>query len=193
VKRVGSLVAELNKLCDLFLLQKEEFKQKDKIRRTFTRIIKRGYRITTPSFDPMAPEYAFLSSVGKQDCEQLDYIHKIKIIAIKSQNFEHAADLRDIERMLEKKIHTQFANATDNKYFVILDRRTKLIVYNDYDGKLQEFFRIGKENNREPKQLPNWKKLLILSTHDSKPWQNRIISLGTLLLSRYCGEIKKLL
>jgi hypothetical protein len=170
-----------------------EFKKKDKIRQIFLKLIKWGYSVTTPIFDPMAPEYALLSNDGKKDCEQLEYIHQIKIIAIKSQNFEHAADLRDIERMLEKKIYTQLANATDNKYFVILDRRTKLIVYNDYDGKLREFFRIGKENNRGFKQRTDWKKSLILSTHDSEQWQNKIISSGTLLLSRFLGEIKKLL
>src|ERR1039457_2387347 len=86
VKRVGSLVAELNKLCDHYLIQKEEFKQKDKIRNTFTRIIKRGYSITTPFFDPMAPEYPLLSSCGKKDCIQLEYILRIKLIAIKNQN-----------------------------------------------------------------------------------------------------------
>lgn len=193
MQRVGSLVAELNKLCDQYLIQKEEFKKKNKIRSTFTKIINRGYSITTPLFDPMAPEYALLSTNGKKDCEQLEYILKIKVMAIKSQNFEHAADLRAMELDLIRKISVDFAMATGNKHFVIMDRQTNLIVYNDVDGKLQEYFRIAKENYRKTEEITDWKKSLILSTHDSKPWQNRITSSGTLLLSRFLGKVKKLL
>lgn len=193
MQRVGSLVAELNKLCDLSLLQKVEVKQKDEIRNIFLKLIRCGYSITTPIFDPMAPEYAFLNNDGKKDCEQLEYIHQIKIIAIKNQNFEHAADLRDMELDLIRKISADFAMATGNKYFVIMNKRTKLIVYNDVDSKLKEFFRIAKENYRETEEITDWKKSLILSTHDSKPWQNRIISSGTLLLSRFLGKVKRLL
>jgi hypothetical protein len=141
----------------------------------------------------MAPEYALLSTDGKEDCEQLQYILKIKLIEIKNQNFEHAATLRDLELYLIRKISADFAMATGNKYFVRMDKRTKLIVYNDYDGKLTEFFRIANENYRKTEEITDWKKSLILSTHDSKPWQNRIISSGTLLLSRFFVEIKRLL
>jgi hypothetical protein len=152
VKRIGCLVAELNKLCDHYLIQQEEFKQKDKIRSTFNKIINQGYSITTPFFDRMAPEYALLSTDGKEDCEQLEYILKIKLIEIRNQNFEHAATLRDLELYLIRKISADFAMATGNKHFVIMNKRTKLIVYNDVDGKLQEFFRMAEENYRKTKK-----------------------------------------
>ena len=140
MKRIGCLVAELNKLCDHYLIQKEEFKRKDKIRSMFTRIINRDYRITTPFFDRMAPEYALLSADGKEDCEQLEYILKIKVIAIKNQNFGDAATLRDLELYLIRKISADFAMATGNKHFVIMDKRTKLIVYNDVDEQTTRVF-----------------------------------------------------
>jgi hypothetical protein len=141
----------------------------------------------------MAPEYVLLSNDGKEDCEQLEYILKIKRIEITNQNFEHAADLRDLELYLIRKLSADFATATDNMHFVIMDKRTKLIVYNDYDGKLREFFKVAEENYRETKEITDWKKSLILSTHDSNPWQNRILSSGILTLSRFFGEIKRLL
>jgi len=56
-----------------------------------------------------------------------------------------------------------------------------------------ECFRITKENNQVPEQMTILKKSLILSTHDSNPWQNRILSSGILTLSRFFGEIKRLL
>ena len=187
------MVSKLNKLCALYLLEKGEFKDKAKIRSTFMRIISRGYSITTPLFDPVTPEYALLSTDGKKDCDQLEYILKIKVIAIKNQNFEHAADLRDLEQRLVRKISADFAIANANKHFVIMDKRTKLIVYNDVNGKLKEFFKIAEENYRETKEIIDWKKSLILSTHDSNPWQSRILSSGILTLSRFFGEIKRLL
>jgi hypothetical protein len=174
-------------------LHKDEFKQKDKIRKIFLNIINRGYGITTPLFDPFTQEYALLSNDGKKDCEQLEYILKIKKIAIKNQNFEQAAGLRDMELDLIRKISADFTIATGNRHFVIMDKRTRLIVYNDYDGELREFFKIAEENYRETKEITDWEKSLILSTNDTKPWQNRILSSGILTLSRFFVEIKRLL
>jgi hypothetical protein len=115
------------------------------------------------------------------------------VITIKNQNFEHAADLKVSELELLRKISADFAIANGNKHFVIMDKRTKLIVYNDVNGKLKEFFKIAEENYRETKEIIDWKKSLILSTHDTNPWQSRILSSGILTLSRFFGEIKRLL
>lgn len=93
-------------------------------------------------FDPPSQEYVLLSDDGKADCEKRNDFRKKKMEAISSHHFEQAADLRFAERIFEKKIRNDFAISTNNKYFVLIDKKAKSIVYNDFDGKLEKFFKL---------------------------------------------------
>ena len=139
---IESELAELNMLCEKYDSLHEDTKQKTRIRQIFTEFVKQGYNIVTPRFDPESPEYGTLSETGKLIRERLIYIVKKKLDAIKQNNFEFASDLRDLEHELKKRMVNDFSNAISNKFFVLLTEDSKEIIYNDFDGKLKEYFTI---------------------------------------------------
>ncbi len=75
-------------------------------------------------------------------CQRLIYIRKKKLEAIDHENFEFAADLRELERELKKRMVNDFSKMILNKFFVLLSENSKEIIYNDFDGKLKEYFKI---------------------------------------------------
>ncbi len=101
---IDPLLEELNELfrkVDSFF---DEAFVKTRTRQIFTELVRQGYNIVTPRFDPESPEYAALSENGKMICERLIYIRKKKLEAIGQENFEFAADLRELERELKKRM-----------------------------------------------------------------------------------------
>lgn len=139
---IESELSELNMLCERYDSLDEDTKHKSRIRQIFTEFVKQGYNIVTPRFDPESPEYGALSENGKLICERLIYIRKKKLEAIDHENFEFAADLRELERELKKRMVSDFSKTISNKFFVLLSENSKEIIYNDFDGKLKEHFKI---------------------------------------------------
>ena len=137
-----SLIDELNTLCELYVSQKEAFELKHRIRQIFTEFVKEGYKILTPQFDPASHEYTILSEFGKLSCNRMMTTIKKKIEASGNGLYEHAADLRDLERNLEKRVAGDFSQAISNRFFMLKSEESKEIIYNDFDGKLKEFFKL---------------------------------------------------
>ena len=139
---IMSLIEELNSLCKMYVSQKEEFDQKPRIRKIFTEFVREGYNIVTPQFDPTSEEFDRLSDIGKLSCERLTVTHKKKMEAINSEQYEFAADLRELERELYKMVAYDFATTISNRFFVLKSEESKEIIYNDYDGKLKDVFKL---------------------------------------------------
>jgi hypothetical protein len=139
---IESELAELNMLCEKYDSLHEDTKHKTRIRQIFTEFVRQGYNIVTPRFDPDSHEYGALSENGKMICERLIHIRKKKLEAIDHENFEFAADLRELEQSLKKRMVSDFSKAISNRFFVLLTEDSKEIIYNDFDGKLKEYFKI---------------------------------------------------
>ena len=138
---IESLVSELNELCKRFIAQKEQFKEFDRIREVFTAIKDQGYSISWPHFSFTDPEYELLSDEGKRDLEKLIDFRKMKLEAIKDLNFERAADLRDLERELIKKIKMDFSRNVENRNFILAGKFPELVLFNDPDSLLITLFK----------------------------------------------------
>ena len=139
---IEPLLAELNELCRTVDSISDDTAPKTRIRQIFTEFVKQGYNIVTPRFDPESAEYGVLSENGKLIRERLIFIRKKKLEAIDHENFEFAADLRELERELKKRMVNDFSKMILNKFFVLLSENSKEIIYNDFDGKLKEYFKI---------------------------------------------------
>jgi hypothetical protein len=61
--------------------------------------------------------------------------------AINNQEFEKAADLRDLERNLFQQVISNFSEGTDYKFFVLLSKDSNEIIFNDPKGQLKEMFK----------------------------------------------------
>ena len=138
-----SLIEELNSLCKMYVSQKEEFDQKPRIRKIFTEFVREGYNIVTPQFDPTSEEFDRLSDIGKLSCDRLIVTRKKKMEAINSEQYEFAADLRELERELYKMVADDFATTISNRFFVLKSEESKEIIYCDYNGKLKDIFRLA--------------------------------------------------
>ena len=138
---IESLVSELNELCKRFIAQKEQFKEFDRIREVFIAIKDQGYSISWPHFSFTDPEYELLSDEGKRDLEKLIDFRKMKLEAIKDLNFERAADLRDLERELIKKIKMDFSRNVENRNFILAGKFPELVLFNDPDSLLITLFK----------------------------------------------------
>ena len=138
---IESLVSELNELCKRFIAQKEQFKEFDRIREVFTAIKVQGYSISWPHFSFTDPEYEFLSDEGKRDLAKLIDFRNMKLEAVKNSNFERAADLRDIERELIKKIKMDFSRSIENQHFILAGKFPELVLFNDPDSLLITLFK----------------------------------------------------
>ena len=68
---------------------------------------------------------------------------KKKIEAIGKGQYEHAADLRDLEWNLEKRATGDFSQVISNRFFMLKSEESKEILYNDYKGKLKDFFKLA--------------------------------------------------
>jgi len=138
---IASQLAELNLLCEMADPQNEEAR-KTRITQIFTEIVSLGYQVVTPRFDPESPEYAMLSERGRMIRERLLYLRRKKNSAIAQKDFEFAADLRDLERKMKRRMVDEFSTAVSGKFFVLLPEDSTQIIYNDYDGKLKDYFKI---------------------------------------------------
>jgi hypothetical protein len=138
---IESLVSELNELCKRFIAQKEQFKEFDRIREVFKEIKDHGYNVMWPLFSFVNPEYELLSAEGKQDLEKLIDFGKMKVEAVKALNFERAADLRDIERDLIKKIRLDFSRNIGNQNFILAGKYPEVVIFNDPDSLLITLFK----------------------------------------------------
>lgn len=111
---IESLVSELNDLCKIYIAQKEEFKELDRIREMFNAIKDQGYEISIPLFGVTMPEFELFSEEGQR-------------------NF---LKIRDIERELSMKIKNDFTVNNGNQPFILAGKLPELVIFNDPDNFL---------------------------------------------------------
>ena len=136
METIESLVEELNELCKRYIVQKEQFKEKDRFHEVLTAIQDKGYNIEIPSLELVEPVYELLSDEGKKDFDEMMKIRKMKMEAVERHEFERAADLRDIERKLLFKIKMDFSSNTDDQHFILAGKMSDLVIFNDPDNIL---------------------------------------------------------
>jgi len=141
MNRIDSIIEELNELCRDYIKQQDRFRDFEKIRELFREMKTLGFTIVTPLFEVSSPESQFLSENGKNDLQQMSDIQKKKLQAIKNNEFERAADLRDLERQLLGKIRLDFSQITRDRFFIIPSGDTNLIIFNDPERLLMNLFR----------------------------------------------------
>lgn len=138
---IESLVSELNDLCKIYIAQKEEFKELDRIREMFNAIKDQGYEISIPLFGVTMPEFELLSEEGQRDFLKLREFQKMKMDAVAAFNFERAADLRDIERELSMKIKIDVTVNNGNQPFILAGKLPELVIFNNPDNFLITMFK----------------------------------------------------
>jgi hypothetical protein len=95
----------------------------------------------TPTFESNSIEYEILSDKCKEQIHHLYETRRKKMEVINNQEFEKAADLRDLERNLFQQVIIDFLEVTDYKFFVLLSKDSKEIIFNDPKGQLMEMFK----------------------------------------------------
>ena len=128
---IEELVSELNNLCKRVVSEKEEFRDTDKLKEVIMAIKDLGYNILTPLSENIQIDYELLSEEGKKDYDKMMDIRKLKISAVNNQEFERAADLRDVERSLDSKIRTEFSMNTDNPHFILAGKMSDIVICNN--------------------------------------------------------------
>jgi len=141
MESIESLVAEINDLCKQYITQKDQFQGKDRMKELFIAIKDQGYNIVAPVLDYPTPEYELLSLEGKKDFEQMMNIKKQKMEAVEKHDFERAADLRDLERELIRKINIDFSQNNENQSFIFSGKVSDLVIFNDPDNLLIALFK----------------------------------------------------
>ena len=136
MKTIESLVSELNDLCKQYIAQNDQFQGRERMKELFLEIKDRGYGIVAPILSSSTPEYELLSEEGKKKFDEVVKVRKMKMAAIKDQEFERAADLRDLERELERKICVDFSQNNEDHYFILAGKIADFIVFNDPDNLL---------------------------------------------------------
>jgi hypothetical protein len=138
---IESKLDELNTICFKYPHESGTLEEKSRIRELFSDLVKCGYRFVTLTIEPNTPEYEVLSDDCKKLCHQMHETRKKKIVAIDNKEFEKAADLRDLERILFQQVISDFSKATDYKFFVLLSKDSNEIIFNDPKGQLKEMFK----------------------------------------------------
>ena len=65
----------------------------------------------------------------------------MKLEAVKDLNFNRAADFRDIEIELIKKIKIDFSRSIENKHFILAGKFPEMVLFNDPDSLLITLFK----------------------------------------------------
>jgi hypothetical protein len=141
MKPIGSQLAELNTICEQFHHENGTPESKSRIREIFSDLVKRGYQFVTLTFEPDSAEYEVLSDQGKRLCHRMHETRKKKMEAIHNEQFEKAADLRDLERNILQQVTLDFSAVTLNRFFVLLSEDSREIIFNDPSDQLKELFK----------------------------------------------------
>jgi len=137
MKEITKLLDELNELCKLYVLNKEDFNQEDRIRELVSEIIENGFDFEIFKIGMNTTEYKLLSDMGKRNLKKINDITKLKLEAIHNQQYEQAARLRDDERKLTEQINTEFYNITNTRYYFLKDKSSNIVFFLDPERQLK--------------------------------------------------------
>ena len=138
---VESFVANLNKLCPLYLEQKTECKDQLMSLYLYHMIREIGYKIVPPFCNGIVG-YEFLTTQGKIDYIKLQDFQNKKSEAVREEEYERASQFRDLEREFKQKIMIDFSQSTNYQYLVFnKDYYEDVVLLNDPDGRLTDLFK----------------------------------------------------
>ena len=133
---IESLVFELNEALQRCVIQKSELEEVTKLISVITEIQNLGYNIATPLSGPMPTEGEILSEEGKYDYKKMIDARKMKIEAVNVQDFERAAELRDVERALAMKISIDFWKEKDKPHMVLTGKISDMVVFDNSNSRV---------------------------------------------------------
>ncbi len=142
---VDELIDRLNQLCRKVVTDEQNFTEGDEIRKVFKEIKDLGYRIYSEPYDKTSIVTDYLSDNGKSKYTKLLEIRQQKMDSIGKQEYERAADLRDVERHLEQEVMLEYIKKKGIAYFKLHDLEAKEIICYFYCELLKQFFKIGLE------------------------------------------------
>lgn len=142
---VNELIDRLNQLCRKAVTDEQNFTEGDEIRKVFKEIKDLGYRIYSEPYDKTSIVTDYLSDIGKSKYTKLLVIRQQKMDSIGKQEYERAADLRDVERHLEREVMLDYIKKEGIAYFEIHDQDAKEIICYFYCELLRQYFKIGVE------------------------------------------------
>ena len=140
---IDNLIDRMNHLCRKLITDEQNFTEGDEIRQVFKKIKDLGFSVYSEPFDKETIVVEYLSDKGKAEYEKLQDVRKRKMDAIANRNFERAADLRDIERELERKVILDYMKTDGVAYLKIKDRDAKEIICYLYCEMLKSFFKVS--------------------------------------------------
>ena len=133
---IDDLVFELNEILKQYIDQNGEFEEATKLQAVITEIKNLGYNIATPLSGPMPSEGEILSEEGKYDYKKMIDARKMKIEAVNVQDFERAAELRDVERALAMKISIDFWKEKDKPHMVLTGKISDMVVFDNSNSRV---------------------------------------------------------
>jgi predicted nuclease of restriction endonuclease-like (RecB) superfamily len=137
---IVDLLSELNELCKQYVFNNDSFAEQGRIRELISEILELGFDFEMVNLDGYSTVYELLTEKGKSDYNTKLEITKLKMEAIRLQQYERAAYLRDQERQLTKAINTEYIQSTDRLFFILKENSSDTILFVDSERMLKGMF-----------------------------------------------------
>ena len=137
---IAPILSELNELCKQYVLHNDSFAQQGRIRELISEILELGFDFEIVNLNGYSTVYELLTEKGKSDYNTKLEITKLKMEAIRLQQYERAAYLRDQERQLTKAINTEYIQSTDRLFFILKENSSETILFVDSERMLKGMF-----------------------------------------------------
>jgi len=137
---IVDLLSELNELCKQYVFNNDSFAEQGRIRELISEILELGFDFEMVNLNGYSTVYELLTEKGKSDYNTKLEITKLKMKAIRLQQYERAAYLRDQERQLTKAINTEYIQSTDRLFFILKENSSDIILFVDSERMLKGMF-----------------------------------------------------
>lgn len=141
MERIEELVYELNGLCREYIMEKERFRGRERMKEIIAEVKALGYDIVTPALELASPGYDVLSEEGKALYDRRTEVRRQKMEAVEQQQFERAADLRDLELRLGEQIREDFDRGAGDRSFIFAGKISGMVLLNDPGNVLVALFK----------------------------------------------------
>jgi hypothetical protein len=137
---IVDLLSELNELCKQYVFNNDSFAEQGRIRELISEILELGFDFEMVNLNGYSTVYEMLTEKGKSNYNTKLEITKLKMEAIRLQQYERASYLRDQERQLTKAINTEYIQSTDRLFFILKENSSDTILFVDSERMLKGMF-----------------------------------------------------
>ena len=137
---IVDLLSELNELCKQYVFNNDSFAEQGRIRELISQILELGFDFEMVNLNGYSTVYELLTEKGKSDYNTKLEITKLKMEAIRLQQYIRAAYLRNQERQLTKAINTEYIQSTDRLFFILKENSSDIILFVDSERMLKGMF-----------------------------------------------------